>query len=169
MYVQKSFQSADNSQVAGDDRLYKIRLVIDYFRDKFRTVYLPSEHVCVDKSLMLWKGRLGFRQYMPKKRSRFAVKSYELCESDTGYVWDFLVYTGATTEYTEEEGGQGEKDVLTLMERLLGKNYKLYFDRFFTSPTLAERLLDSQTYVCGTVMGNRKGCQKKSWNSASSR
>ena len=152
---------ADNSQVAGDDRLYKIRLVVDYFRDKFRTVYLPSEHVCVDESLMLWKGRLGFKQYMPKKRSRFGVKSYELCESDTGYVWDFLVYTGATTEYTEEEGGQGEKVVLTLMGRLLGKNYKLYLDRFFTSPTLAKRLLDSQTYVCGTVMGNRKGMPKR--------
>ena len=81
--------------------------------------------MCVDESLMLWKGRLGFRQYMPKKRSRFGVKSYELCESDTGYVWDFLVYTGATTGI-EEEGGQGEKVVLTLMERLLVKNYKLY-------------------------------------------
>lgn len=40
------------------------------------------------------------------------------------------------------------------------KNLKLYLDRFFSSPTLARRLLDKQTYVCGTVMMNRSGMPK---------
>ena len=117
---------------------------------------MPGENICVDESLMLWKGRLGFRQYIKSKRARFGIKSYEICESTTGYVFDFIMYTGKDTEYTCTDGNQGEKVVLTLLEPLLGKYYKLYTDRFFTSPTLAHTLLANNTYICGTVMGNRK-------------
>jgi len=42
--------------------------------------------ISVDESLMLWKGQLGFRQYIPIKRARFGIKSYELCESGSGYI-----------------------------------------------------------------------------------
>jgi hypothetical protein len=43
---------------------------------------------------------------------------------------------------------KGEKVVLTLMEPLFYKNYKLYVDRFFTSPSLAQKLLEkTHSYV----------------------
>ena len=57
---------------------------------KFSSVYIPDEHVSIDESLMLWKGRLGWRQYIPSKRARYGIKSYEICDSQSGYIWDFL-------------------------------------------------------------------------------
>ena len=44
----------------------------------------------IDESLMLWKGRLGWRQYIPSKRARYGIKSYEICDSQSGYIWIFL-------------------------------------------------------------------------------
>ena len=150
----------DNAVSDPTDRIHKIRLIIDHFRQVFTSIYVPGENICVDESLMLWKGRLGFRQYIKSKRARFGIKSYEICESLTGYVYDFIMYTGKDTEYTFTDGNQGEKVVLTLLEPLLGKYYKVYTDRFFTSPTLARTLLANNTYICGTVMGNRKDMPK---------
>jgi len=48
----------------------------------------------MDESLTLWKGRLSIKQYLPLKASKFGIKTFELCESTTGYLWCFLVYTG---------------------------------------------------------------------------
>jgi hypothetical protein len=49
----------------GYDRLYKIRPIVDHLHEKFQEVYEPRQAICVDESLLLWKGRLIFRQYIP--------------------------------------------------------------------------------------------------------
>jgi len=36
----------------------------------------------------------------PKKRSRFGIKTFELCDSKTGYLWNFIVYTGKSAVET---------------------------------------------------------------------
>jgi len=36
-------------------------------------------------------------QYIPLKVSKFGIKSQELCESSSGYLWSFTVYIGKTT------------------------------------------------------------------------
>ena len=41
----------------------------------------------------MWKGRLGFKQYIPLKRARFGVKAFMLCE-DSGYTFSFKIYPG---------------------------------------------------------------------------
>ena len=43
----------------------------------------------VDKSLILFKGRLHFHQYIKTKRARFSIKLYELTTSD-GITLDVL-------------------------------------------------------------------------------
>ena len=43
------------------DRLYKIRPVVEYLINKFKTVYKPEKHVSINEALLLWKGRLGFK------------------------------------------------------------------------------------------------------------
>lgn len=41
--------------------------------------------------------------------------------------------------------------VFTLVDPLLGKGYRLYTDNFYTSPTLADALVDNETELVGTV------------------
>ena len=67
-----------NPQDPGRDRLFKIRPMIDMFQERFGNVYRPGEDLAVDESLVLFRGRLLFKQYIKSKRARFGIKFYEL-------------------------------------------------------------------------------------------
>ena len=88
------------------DRLWKIRPFYDYITGRFTDVYIPEQQVLIDEGLLLWKGRLVFKQYIPKKRARFGLKSYQPAESQTGYVWKVRLYTGQDRE-AASKGGHG--------------------------------------------------------------
>ena len=47
----------------------------------------------MDKSFVLFKGRLSFKQYISSKKAKFGIKLYQLCTSH-GILLDFLVYHG---------------------------------------------------------------------------
>ena len=70
----------------------KIRPVIDHFGAAFVQAYVPGREVAVDESLIAFKGRLIFRQYVSSKHARYGVKLYRLCESTSGYTYKFCVY-----------------------------------------------------------------------------
>ncbi|XP_064641303.1 piggyBac transposable element-derived protein 4-like [Lineus longissimus] len=113
---------------------------------------------------MLWKGRLSWKQYIPSKRARYEIKSFEICESSSGYIWDFFVYTGKDTEYRQEYrqmDSMGAKVVLTLAHNLLGKGYTVNMDNFFSAPQLYDKLCESNTDAVGTLRANRKEVPKQ--------
>ena len=56
-------------------------------------VYTPDKFVAVHESLLLWKGQLVFKHYIPLKQARFGIKLFNVCE-DTGYTYKFHIYTG---------------------------------------------------------------------------
>ena len=58
-----------------NDRLYKIRNVVEILRKAFNESFQPYQRLCIDESLLLYKGRLSFKQYIPSKRNRFGIKS----------------------------------------------------------------------------------------------
>ncbi|KAJ8932575.1 hypothetical protein NQ318_020684 [Aromia moschata] len=78
-------------------KLNKIWPVYDCLVTKFREAITPEKYIAIDESLLLYKGRLGWIQYIPLKRARFGIKTYMLCESKSGYVWNFIIYTGKQT------------------------------------------------------------------------
>jgi len=43
--------------------------------------------------MVLYKVRVVFRQYIPKKHKRFGIRIYKLCDS-LGYTYDMSVYFG---------------------------------------------------------------------------
>jgi hypothetical protein len=71
------------------DRLWKIN-VFDTLNNKFCEMYSPTEHLAGDGVIVLYKGRVTFRQYIPKKHKRFGIKIYKLCDS-LGYTYDMSV------------------------------------------------------------------------------
>ena len=62
------------------DRLFKLRPLIESLSKTFESVYTPDINLSLDEALVLWKGRLVFRQYIPLKRARFGTKLFCLCE-----------------------------------------------------------------------------------------
>lgn len=148
----------DNDEQPAGDRLFKIEPVMNILREKFTQFVIPSKNLWIDESLMLWKGRLAFKQYIPNKRHRFGVKFYIIVDCKTGVILDFIIYVGSETEIHFNEGlGISWSIVMTLMEPYLGKGHNLYVDNWYTSPKLFDELHKNQTGACGTVRLNRSG------------
>ncbi|XP_056645803.1 piggyBac transposable element-derived protein 4-like [Diorhabda sublineata] len=124
------FTDNTSSRVATDS-LRKIRIIVDHLKHTFRETFIPYQNICIDESLMLFKGRLFFKQYIPSKRHRFGIKLF-MCDCKTGYILDFIIYTGVTTEIVNFDIanlGKSGNTVLTLISNYLNKGYTLYVDR----------------------------------------
>ena len=63
------------------DRLHKIRPFYDTLIRHLPAVYSPEQEICIDESLILFKGRLIFKQLHRSKRAHFGLKSYEFCKT----------------------------------------------------------------------------------------
>ena len=115
--------------------------------------------ICIDESLLMWKGRLSWKQYIPSKRSRFGIKFFVLCESESGFIWNFCVYTGKETEFDKRylEFNISARIVLRLYSDLLDRGYRLYLDNWYISIPLIEKLRSHQTEVVSTIRKNRTG------------
>ena len=94
------------------DRLYEVRPIVEFVVNKFKSAYVPSKFISIAEELLLWKGRLIFKQYIPNKRSWFGMKMFSLCE-DSGYLWNLFVYFGKNGKPEPEE---------KQLENRIGKN-----------------------------------------------
>jgi len=150
----------------GPTILFKIYTVICHLNIKFQTLYLPNQNIAIDESLTPWKGRPSIRQYIPLKASKFGIKTFELCESRTGYLWCFLVYTGKNmvlqSSLITPDTPKTAAVVLELLEPLFGRGHMLRIDNFFSSPELARKLkIEHSTDCVGTLKLNRKNIPKE--------
>ena len=98
---------------------------------------------------MLWKGRLAMKQYIPLKRARFRLKSYELCESGSGNSWNSLIHTGPTMQLEQSSNGLKSSMIATA-----GPGYCFYMDNWYSSPALFRQLYVSVT----RTLWKRFGC-----------
>lgn len=155
LVIMRCFHFAPNidDQAQPLDRLYKVRPLINYFNNKMNTIYYPKKELSLDESMVLWRGRLVFRQYIQNKRHKYGIKLYMLTEP-AGLVLKFAVYTGVF----DDMGGQGHasKVVLHLMSEKLENGHSLYMDNFYNSFDLATSLIQKNTYCTGTLRLNRK-------------
>ncbi|XP_067934961.1 piggyBac transposable element-derived protein 4-like [Watersipora subatra] len=127
---------------------------------QFESVYRPKKHIAIDETLLLFKGRLIFKQYIPKKRARFGMKGYVLAESDTGYVCQYSLYQGRDRENADISQGVAHRIVLDMMDGFLNNGHELVMDNWYTSPQLLKELYERGTYAYGTLRSNRKHVPK---------
>ena len=69
----------------GHNPLYKIRPFMDALIQNFQHTYIPGRELFLDESMIGFKGRLGFVQYMPKKPTKWGLKAFVLADGVTGY------------------------------------------------------------------------------------
>ena len=62
----------NSSGSSAEDRLWKVRPIIDPLVSRYKSAFKPYRNLCIDESLLLWKGRLFFKQYIPTKRNHLA-------------------------------------------------------------------------------------------------
>ena len=148
-----------DNNTARPGRLRKIVLIVEHLNNTINTICIPDKDLSIDESMMLWRGRLVFRQYTKNKRHKYGIKLYELCESD-GVVMKVRVYSNESVVDPNSLGQTGAV-VLDLMEQFLDQGYCLYTDNYYNSSELSKHLIKKKTYNCGTLRSDRKSNPKE--------
>ena len=78
----------------GSDPLFKLCPFLTPFINNFKASYTLNREVSVDESMIGFKGRLSFIQYLPKKPTKWGMKVYVLSDAHTGYIYDWHLHTG---------------------------------------------------------------------------
>ncbi|XP_063348689.1 piggyBac transposable element-derived protein 4-like [Pelmatolapia mariae] len=134
------------------NKLAPIRQVWDMWAHRLPMLFSPDRDVTVDEQLVPFKGRCSFRQYIPKKPAKYAIKVWAACDVKTSYAWRLQVYTGRAAGELAEVN-QGMRVVLQMTDGLQG--HVVTCDNFFTSFELAEELLKNKMALDGTIRQNK--------------
>jgi hypothetical protein len=138
----------DNTAIGtNEDRLYKIRPILDSVVNNFKSNYIPEREISLDEGMLGWWGRLRFRIYNPSKITKYGILVQLVCESMSGYIHNMQIYDGKCGPLTET--------VSLLPEPYEGNSYHLYQDNYYNSVRLAEELFQKSIRVCGTIRVNR--------------
>lgn len=158
MMLLRTLNFSDNDS-QDNNRLNKIEPLTTFFNNKMSAIYEPSENLSLDESMVLFRGRLVFCQYIKNKRHKYGIKLYMLTEPE-GLVHRIMIYSGQGHD-TSTDFSHTEYVVLKLMEGLDSCGRSLYMDNYYNSIKLDITLLNKGTYIIGTLRANRKGNLKK--------
>ena len=95
-----------------------------------------------------YKGRWKYEQFNTAKPKKYHIKTFGLCDSLSGYVYNLLVYFGKETSYNpdlDQDSGQSEK-VFEYLLRPVGTGHHVYADRYYTTQKLVEFLTGRSIY-----------------------
>lgn len=134
-------------------RLFKVKNFLQIFNSSCEKAYVPGKDTVIDESLVPFRGRVIFRQYLPSKKHRYGIKLFKLC-CKGGYTWRTKIYAG---KQPSRDAPVADTVVLELMEGLLNKGRQLCVDNWYSSIGLAKKLLKKKTNLIGTLRRNRKG------------
>ena len=118
----------------------------------------PTKFQSVDEHVIKFKGHNILRQYVKGKPIQWGFKLWCRCDSKTGYLFEFDLYSGK--KCGQVEYGLGEGVVLKLTEKLKDLKCEVYIDNYFNSPLLQFELLQKDIFSAGTVRANRKHLPK---------
>ncbi len=131
-------------------KIYKIQRFTEILRLNFQKNYLFGRYATIDESMIKFKGRSSLKQYLPLKPIKRGYKVWCLCDSITSYLFNHQIYVGKE-ETSAKEALLGERVVFDLIS---GQNFRgkhPYFDNFFTSFRLLQKLKLQDVKACGTI------------------
>lgn len=76
-----------------DDKIWKLRPLTDYLKQKFLAHFHAEQSLSYDESMIEYYGRHGMKQYLKDKPIPFGYKVWCLC-TVAGYLVNFEIYQG---------------------------------------------------------------------------
>ena len=137
----------------------KVQPFLDILSPAFQSSYTPQKAIAVDESMITFKGRVSFLQYLKGKPWG---KAFVLSDSLTGYMQSVCIYYGKETLFINTDHPHTTRVVLTVVQLLHNRGHDLYVDRFYSSPLLATELSKVGIMITDTVQCNWKGLSKES-------
>lgn len=157
--IMKFMHWADNSQMSPEDKVWKIRPVIDMLQARFLENFVPTENLNYDESMIKYYGRHSLKQFIKGKPIRFGYKVWCL-NAENGYLISFEIYQGAgpkPNQAYDKLYGKCTAPLVKMLDNLPEKDlpYQLFTDNLFTSVNLMKSLRERGYGVTGTVRQNR--------------
>lgn len=151
LHISDPEKNEENEQKKGTedyDHLHRVRPLMEMICTNSKAIYHPRQHISVDERMVGTTARLGIKQYMKAKPTKWGLKFFVLADIN-GYTIDFKLYTGKS----KTASGKGLSfDVVTSLvnKDYLGSEYVVYTDNFYTSPLLFRHLSQQGFGACGT-------------------
>ncbi|KAJ6646992.1 PiggyBac transposable element-derived protein 4 [Pseudolycoriella hygida] len=100
-------------------KLSRVTPLLQKLLKSFNEAFVPYKELSLDESLLLWRGRLSFRQFIKDKAAKYGNKFYEL--SSDGYVLNAIIYQGKNESELDDKTSKTAKIVFQLMQPYLDK------------------------------------------------
>ena len=157
------FLRFDNKETRSErrvkDKLAPIRDVWETINKNLKKYYMPGANLTVDEQLIPFRGRVGFKQYIPSKPDKYGMKMWWICDNATSYPLQGIPYLG------KEGSARAQNLAQNIVEQLCEPYFASYrnvtFDNFFTSIQLAQSLLSNGLTIVGTLRKNKKCIPKE--------
>lgn len=143
----------NNETIQQVEHTGKIQPIVDLLQRKCQELFYPGEEMVVDETLVPWRGRLIFRQYIPNKAHRYCIKLFKMCSSGE-YTWTFKIYSGKSA-IGQREVGLAENLRIELCAQLLDEGRTLCVGNFYNSYELVKTLLN-RTILLEQAQGSAK-------------
>ena len=137
------------------DALKKVRPLHDHVKKAALEYYQPLRELSVDERMVKSKGRSQFRQYLPKKPTKWGFKYWVIADA-TGYTTDFDLYCGSQRRMPISDKGLAHDVVMSLVKPFTFQGYFAFFDNFYTSPDHLNSLKELGIGATGTLRSNRR-------------
>lgn len=142
---------------ASTDRLAPIRHIFECFVTNCQDAYTPYEYLTLDEELVAFRGKCGFRQYIPSKPAKYGIKIYALVDCKTFYTVNLEIYCGKQPDNSPYTVSNKPYDVVDRIVRCVsGTSRNVTMDNFFTSLESTQHLLEyHKLTVVGTLRANK--------------
>lgn len=143
------------------DKAAPITEIFEKFIENSQSVYCVSSEMTVDEMLVPFRGRCGFRVYLPNKPKKYGIKVICLTDSKTSYLLNAYIYTGKgsdgkTLSQHEQTFSVPTQATLQVCKPILGSNRNVTADNWFTSIEVMDELLKRKVTYVGTVKKDKK-------------
>ena len=129
------------------------------FIENSQNCYVPGQNITIDEQLFPSKARCRFTQYMPNKPDKFGIKFWLASDLQSKFIINRFPYLGKD-ETRQSSIPLSEFVVLKLIEPFTGAGRNVTTDNFFTSKSLASKLLEKRTTLVGTIRANKRELPK---------
>ncbi|RWS23338.1 piggyBac transposable element-derived protein 4-like protein [Leptotrombidium deliense] len=143
-----------------NDKIAKVRDIINRLRDNYVKAYIPETDLVVDEQMVGYKGRTSLKQHMPNKPDKYGIKLWALVDRNQ-YTLNLQVYAGQEgfrrVGSRMREVDQAHRVVMDMVSVLdtSDRKHHITTDRFFTSLKLADDLLKRNITLTGTIRENK--------------
>ena len=132
-------------------RIWDFQVIVS--KNVFKLFTFDGENAALDESSIAFRGRVTFRVFNPNKPIKHGIKVFAFCDSITGAIISFEIYTG--TFGKDGEVGAGGA-TLRMMDRLVPTTFNntgkiIFTDSFYTTMAVMAAFAKRGIGICGTM------------------